>query len=35
LALLHQKELVLNSQDTENLLTSMEVLNKIIEMIDL
>lgn len=35
LALLHQKELVLNAQDTENLLTSMEVLNKIVEMIDL
>lgn len=35
LALLHQKELVLNASDTENLLTSMEVLNKIVEMIDL
>jgi hypothetical protein len=35
LAVLHQKELVLNAQDTENLLSSVEVLNEILRMIDL
>ena len=35
LALLHQKEMVLNAYDTENLLASMEVLNRILEVIDL
>lgn len=35
LAFLHQKELVLNKQDTENLLTAMEFLNRIISAIDL
>ena len=35
LAFLHQKELVLNAQDTENLLASMDILDKIISTIDL
>ena len=35
LAMLHEKELVLNKQDTENLLMSVEVLNSILEAIDL
>jgi hypothetical protein len=35
LAVLHSKELVLNAQDTENLLSSMEILNEILRMIDL
>lgn len=35
LAMLHEKELVLNAADTENLLASMEFLNKILEIIDL
>lgn len=35
LALLHKKEIVLNENDTNNLLQSMEVLDRIIEMIDL
>ena len=35
LAFLHQKEMVLNAQDTENLLTSIEFLDKIISTIDL
>ena len=35
LAFLHEKEMVLNKQDTENLLLSMELLNQILEMIDL
>ena len=35
LALLHQKELVLNPTDTENFLTGMDTLNKIIQVIDL
>lgn len=35
LAMLHQKELVLNANDTENLLESMELLNRILEVIDL
>ena len=34
-AMLHQKELVLNQEDTKNFLTSMEVLERILEMIDL
>lgn len=35
LAFLHQKELVLNKQDTENLLAAMEFLNRITSAIDL
>jgi hypothetical protein len=35
LAMLHEKEMVLNKQDTENLLASMEFLNHILEIIDL
>ena len=35
LAFLHQKELVLNKQDTENLLAAMEFLNRITAAIDL
>ena len=35
LAMLHEKELVLNANDTENLLTSMEFLARILELIDL
>lgn len=35
LAMLHQKELVLNAGDTENFLASMEVLDHILEVIDL
>ena len=35
MALLHEKELVLNASDTENLLTSMEFLSRVIEVIDL
>ena len=35
LAMLHEKELVLNKEDTENLLTSIEVLDEILKMIDL
>jgi hypothetical protein len=35
LAFLHQKELVLNAKDTENLLASMDILDKIISTIDL
>jgi hypothetical protein len=35
LALLHKKELVLEPGDTENLLSSIEVLDHIIEMINL
>ena len=35
LAVLHQKELVLNAADTQNLLASVEVLNEILRMIDL
>ena len=34
-AMLHEKELVLNSGETENFLASMEVLRSIIKMIDL
>lgn len=35
LAFLHQKELVLNRGDTENFLASMEVMERILQMIDL
>lgn len=35
LAMLHQKELVLNPDDTQNFLTSLDVLHEIIKMIDL
>ena len=35
LAMLHEKEMVLNQEDTSNLLASMEFLNHILEMIDL
>ena len=35
LAMLHQKELILNPGDTENFLAGMEVLNKIVQAIDL
>ena len=35
MALLHQKELVLNEQDTANFLASMEVLERILAIIDL
>ena len=35
LALLHQKELILNAGDTENFLASMEVLERILKVIDL
>ena len=35
MAMLHEKELVLNAQDTENLLTSIEFLHHILQMIDL
>ena len=35
LAFLHQKELVLNAKDTENLLATMDILDKIISTIDL
>jgi hypothetical protein len=33
--MLHEKELVLNKQDTENFLMSMEILDNIIKTIDL
>ena len=35
MAFLHQKEMVLNADDTANLLASMEVLSRILEIIDL
>jgi hypothetical protein len=35
MAMLHEKELVLNAHDTENFLASMELLNRIIEVINL
>ena len=35
LAMLHEKELVLNKQDTENFLASMGILNNILQTIDL
>ena len=35
LAMLHEKELILDEQDTENFLHSMELLNNIIQLIDL
>ena len=35
MAMLHEKELVLNAGDTENFLASMELLHRILEIIDL
>ena len=35
LAMLHEKELVLNKNDTENFLASMELLNRILQVLDL
>ena len=35
LAVLHEKELVLNKHDTENFLASMDILDKILQAIDL
>jgi hypothetical protein len=35
LAMLHEKELILNKGDTENFLASMEVLERILQVIDL
>ena len=35
LALLHEKEIVLNAKDTENLLASMDILHNIIDVIDM
>lgn len=35
MAMLHEKELILNAHDTENFLASMELLHRIIEIIDL
>jgi hypothetical protein len=35
LAVLHEKELVLNAKDTENFLAGMGILDKIISIIDL
>jgi hypothetical protein len=35
MAMLHEKELVLNAHDTDNFLTGMEVLHRILEIIDL
>ena len=35
MAMLHEKELVLNQHDTENLLASMEFLTRVLEIIDL
>lgn len=35
LAILHEKELVLNKQDTQNFLASMDLLDKILQTIDL
>jgi hypothetical protein len=35
IAMLHEKELVLNATDTQNLLQSMEFLSKVLELIDL
>jgi hypothetical protein len=34
-AMLHEKELILNKGDTENFLASMEVLQRILQIIDL
>ena len=34
-AMLHEKELILNKHDTENFLASMEILHRILEIIDL
>jgi hypothetical protein len=33
--MLHEKELVLNKKDTENFLAGMDILDKIISVIDL
>jgi hypothetical protein len=35
LAMLHEKELVLNKQDTSNFLSSLDLLHDIISMIDI
>ena len=35
LAMLHQKELILNAEDTENFLSALGILRSIVEMIDL
>ena len=35
MAMLHEKELILNKHDTENFLASMEILHRILEIIDL
>jgi hypothetical protein len=35
MAMVHEKELILNPHDTENFLASMEFLHKILEVIDL
>jgi len=35
MAMLHEKELVLNKADTKNFLASMEILHRILEIIDL
>lgn len=35
LAMLHEKELILNKEDTENFLASMEILERILQVIDL
>ena len=35
MAWLHEKELILNSQDTENFLSSIELLDNIVKTIDL
>ena len=35
LAILHEKELVLNAHDTDNFLNTMEVMEKILQMLDL
>jgi hypothetical protein len=35
MAMLHEKELILNKTDTANFLTSMEVLERILRILDL
>jgi len=35
LAMLHEKELVLNAHDTDNFLNTMEVMERILQMLDL
>ena len=35
MAMVHEKELILNANDTENLLASMEFLSRVLELIDL